>query len=123
MSRATANAQPRSLDRRRSLGGVPVLNAGVELAERGDGTLLLVLNIPRRKGWLARFQPRVTQKRIGLDELGTFVIRQINGERTVMQIIEAFTARFATNRREAELSTVDFLKSLVRRQAVSIGIR
>jgi hypothetical protein len=41
----------------------------------------------------------------------------------VLDIIDAFTARFAANRREAELSVVDFLKELVKRRVLSIAIK
>jgi hypothetical protein len=41
----------------------------------------------------------------------------------VAQIIESFRVRYAANRREAELSTVAFLRSLAQRQIISIVIR
>jgi hypothetical protein len=116
-------AETPSIDRRRSLAGIPVLNRGVRRIDGENDTLVLGVPVARRAGFLARFQPAVTDKRIRLDEVGSFVVRQIDGERNMMAIIEALIARYGLNRREAELSTVDFMKSLIRKQAVSIVIQ
>jgi len=113
---------PSAVDRRRSLSGVPALNRGVELQRQDDGTLMVSVPIPRRKGLLARFQPPVTERRAKLDELGSFIVGRIDGKTTVLELVESFVAEYKTNRREAELSTAEFLRSLVRRNIVSIGL-
>ena len=113
---------PPKIDRRQSLAGIPMLNSGVRIdpgAERDS----LVVTLRRGSGFLARFQPAVMERVIKLDELGTFVLRQIDGRRTVLSIVDAFTDRFRTNRRESELSTVTFLRSLAERRAISIIIK
>ena len=111
------------LDRRRSLAGIPVLNANVT-ADRGDERrLTLTIRTKRReKGLLSRFQPAVMTRRLKLDELGSFVLSRIDGESDVMGIVDAFVTRYQVNRREAELSIVEFLKSLARRNVISIVI-
>ncbi len=62
-------------------------------------------------------------KQIKLDELGAFVFGLIDGTRNVRQIIADFVARYGTTKREAELSTVDFLRSLAKRHAISIAVK
>jgi hypothetical protein len=62
-------------------------------------------------------------KRVRLDEIGTYVIRQIDGVRTVKELVEAFASAYRVNRREAELCMAEFLKSLVQRNIIAIGIR
>ena len=111
------------LDRRRSLAGIPVLNADVT-ADRGDERrLTLTIRTKRReKGLLSRFQPAVMTRRLKLDELGSFVLSRIDGESDVMCIVDAFVTCYQVNRREAELSIVEFLKSLARRNVISIVI-
>lgn len=111
------------IDRRRSLEGIPVLNEGVSVKDADPGKVHIVVRTPRGKGLLARFQPQVLERNLKLDELGTFVFRQIDGQRTVREIIGEFIARYHANRREAELSTVSFLKSLAQRNVISIVIK
>ena len=43
--------------------------------------------------------------------------------RTTLEIIEKFAGHYRLNRREATLSTVEFLKSLVKRGVISILIK
>jgi hypothetical protein len=112
-----------TLDRRQSLQGVPVLNPGVTWKERTDGSLVVSIKVGRSPGVLGLFQPKMSEKRIELDVLGSFVLMQIDGEKTALQITEAFVARFKVHRREAELCIVSFLKSLLKRCIISIAIR
>ena len=111
------------VDRKRSLAGVPVLNEGVRCADNGPDRVKVTVRIRRGHGFLARFQPPVMERNVELDELGTFVLRQIDGERTASEIIDVFRERYGVNRREAELSCVAFLKSLLSRQVISIGVK
>ncbi|MBN1674337.1 MAG: PqqD family protein [Kiritimatiellae bacterium] len=117
------NTRQAPIDRRRSLAAVPVVNEGVNAAEGDAGRLILTVAVPRGRGLLARFRPRFSQKRIKLDELGSFVFSRIDGKRNVRTIIRDFIVRYGTNRREAELSTVDFLRSLARRYVISIVVK
>ena len=116
-------AEKKGLDRRTSLEGIPFLNPGVAVSERDDGKLLVKTTIRRRSGFLARFLPESLTRQYKLDELGSFVIREIDGKKNTEEIIDDFVARFRTNRREAELSVVQFLKMLLERQVVSIAIK
>jgi len=111
------------IDRRRSLEGVPILNNGVRVARATPENDHLVVTLTRGRGLLSRFQPPLMERTIKLDELGTFVLRQIDGRRTVKDIVESFMTRYRPNRREAELSTVTFLRSLTERKAISIIIK
>ena len=111
------------IDRRRSLTGIPVVNNGVATTEVAPGRIDIVARRPRGKGFLARFQPAVLERTVKLDEMGTFVYRQIDGRRDVLAIIDIFMGRHRTNRREAELSVAAFLKSLAERRVISIVIK
>ena len=109
------------LDRRKSLEAIPVVNGGVKATDGPAGLVLKVI-VLRGSGFLARFQPAVMERRVELDEIGSFVFRLIDGKRTALDIVGAFVGRYRTNRREAELSCVEFLKSLVRRHVISIAV-
>ena len=122
MTASTPPAKP--IDRRHSLAGVPMLNPSVTVDRTTDGSWVLVATTRHDgKGLMARFLPPVQVRRVELDELGTFVVGQIDGVRDVLEIVNAFATRFKVNRREAELSVVEFLKSLVQRHLVSIAIK
>ena len=114
---------PKTFDRRQSLGGVPVLNDNVAIELREGDRVTLKVTKQRSKGFLGRFQPPVMVHTVNLDALGTFVFRQIDGRRNARQIIDAFARRFKVNRREAELSVVEFIRQLVRRNAISIAMK
>ena len=111
------------IDRRKSLEGVPVMHDGVTVSEEEPGRVILDVKFPRGHGLLARFQPPIMERRIKLDELGSYVFRLIDNQKSTRDIIETFMARYRTNRREATLSVVGFLKSLATRGVISIMIR
>lgn len=102
---------------------IPVFNQGMSFVESEPGRVVITVRLKRRPGWLGRFQPSVLERVIKLDELGTFVFRQVDNHKATREIIDAFVSRFKVNRREATLSTVSFLKSLVQRGVISIAVK
>jgi len=106
--------------KRELLRGVPRMRPDVVVAECSSGLLEIRLTIERGDGFFAMFRPAVTEKRYELDEFGSFVVREMNGSSTVMQIIEAFRRRFGMSRRECELGVVAFLKMLIHRRAATV---
>ena len=119
----SAKRKEERLDRRRSLAGVPLINENVTVGDGGGPSLPISVRTRRGSGFLDRFRPPVTDRRINLDELGSFVLRRIDGRATVRDLIDAFAAEYQTNRREAELSIVEFLKSLMERRVISIKVK
>lgn len=109
--------------RRESLAGIPVFNEGVSLVEQDTGNVMMHARISKREGLLSRFLTSDRTRRLKLDEVGTFVVRQIDGRRSVLEISENLAEHYRMNRREAELSTVDFFKSLAARNVISIVIK
>jgi hypothetical protein len=106
-----------------ALQSIPALNPDVSLEEDKDGRTVVCVPVQRRKGFWGRFQMPVSTHRIRLDEIGAFVVSQINGERTVQELIDAFATKYRVNGREAKLCMADFLKSLAGRNVISIGIK
>lgn len=115
--------QKTEIDRRAALSGIPVLMPGVELENGEDGRMTAVVHLKRPEGFFARFMHPVSSRRIRLDEIGSYVLSQIDGKRNVMEIIGQFMNKYRMNRREAELSIAEFLGSLVKRNVIAIGIR
>lgn len=97
-----------------------MLEAGVLVQAGKDGGLVLKRKILRGAGFLERFRPPVTEKSFELDEFGAFVVGQIDGKKTVLDIIGTFQERFKMSRRESELGVVAFMKILLKRTLVVI---
>lgn len=111
------------IGRRRSLQGVPVLNLGVAVENADSNKTFLRLANPCRAGWLDRFRPRVDSRRFELDEFGAFVVHLIDGQHNVMEIIDRFQRHFGLSRRESELGVVAFIKMLMKRRLLSVGLK
>jgi hypothetical protein len=111
------------LTRAQSLAAIPVFNEGVTLREQADGTVHLTVRIRRKPGFFARFQPPVMERNVKLDELGSFVVRLVDGNRSTRDVVDAFAATYKVTAREAELSCVQFFKLLAARHAISIVVK
>ncbi|MBN1672001.1 MAG: PqqD family protein [Kiritimatiellae bacterium] len=111
------------LDRRQSLAGVPVFHTHVRLEECEAGTVTLKAKVRRGPGFFDRFRPPVSERSYELDEFGTFVVRQIDHERSVLAIVNAFERRYGMSHREAELGVVAFMKMLMKRNLLSVAAR
>ncbi len=114
-----------NVDRRRSLESVPVFNEGVSIDAPDANPRGAVLRVPFHSapGWMDRFRPKMDSRRYELDEFGAFVVRLVNGKRTVLDIIDRFQREFGMSRRESELGVVAFIKMLMRRRLVSVGLK
>ena len=124
MARATkSQSQPYPIDRRRSLAGIPVLNPGVAVNDANPKRIKVTVRVKRGGNFFSHFLPPVLERNVKLDELGSFVLSQVDGEKSTRDIIDAFIDHYRVNRREAELSCVEFLKSLAIRRVISIAIK
>lgn len=111
------------LDRRRSLAAVPMISREITEERRvANDKLVLIAHFERRKTVFSRWLPETIEKRVELDDLGIFVYDLIDGERSVAGIIDLFIQNFKLNRREAELSVVQFLRSLAERRMIMIVV-
>lgn len=111
------------IDRRQSLAGIPIVNENVTIDDRDGDNVVVRVTLERGTGFLDRFKPPKLTSRVELDELGSFALGQIDGNKTVSEIIDAFVNRYRANRREMELSVVAFFKSLMERRVISIMIK
>ena len=111
------------IDRRQSLAGIPIVNENVTIDDRDADNVVVRITLERGNGFIDRFKPPKMTSRVELDELGSFALGQIDGRKTVSEIIDAFVERYRANRREMELSVVAFMKSLMERRVISIIIK
>ena len=113
-----------ALSREQSLASVPLRNTAVREEETDEGFARLVS--PRRDArwvrWLSRVFYVPKARRVTLDEIGTFVWRQCDGEHDVRSIIQALCKRYKLHRKEAEVSVVTYLRTLAKRGLLGIAV-
>ena len=100
---------------------VPSREVVVQLTAEG----LVRLSYPVRfHPWLARLLPRqaagVARRTIELDSMGSFVWNHIDGNRSVSDLAELVTGRYACLPVEAENAVADFLRQLGRRGIIGM---
>lgn len=91
-------------------GGGAVLVIPVEKARRGRLVAWILRRLSRR--------PLPDGKRLELDEVGAFVWGLCDGTRTAREMIHDLAQRYHLNRRDAEASLVQFLRTLGQRNLV-----
>ncbi len=105
---------------------VPVRNRAVEETGQADGLVRLAYPLAV-KPWFGRLADRVGLwdgkpmiKRVDLDEMGAFVWRRIDGERSVGDIAREFTEAYQVQLREAELAVTAFIKTIGQRGIIGL---
>ncbi len=115
-----------TIPRAEALNMVPVRNEEVsETSIDGD---LIQLSYPLAiKPWFGKLAEKVGMwdkrpmiKHLELDEMGTFVWQQIDGENSVRQIAQEFTIHYEVQAREAELSVTAFIKTIGQRGIIGL---
>ncbi|MGB7160142.1 MAG: PqqD family protein [Tepidisphaeraceae bacterium] len=84
------------------------------------------LTVPLKPaGWASRFLrvPSSATKTFELDDLGKLVWDGCDGKTEVRQIIRTLASRYDLNEREAEVSTLAFLKTLMGKGLVGIPVK
>jgi hypothetical protein len=84
----------------------------VSLASKGRGL----------GGWLFRM-PAGSTKKFEFDPVGVFVWDQCDGKTSVQQIIRKLARRHNLNVREAEVATVQFLRTLSRKGLIGLEVK
>lgn len=113
------------LTREQSLSAIPVQNKAVQVSRDDAG--LICITIPRRKAWWVDLLARVffvpEEKRVGLDEIGSYVWNLCDGKNDVRSIIGKFQGEFKLNRKEAELSLLNYLRMLAKKKLVGLMVK
>ena len=112
------------LTREQSLASMPIRNPMLKWEPEDDGTVQIL--IPRKEGWWVDLLSRMVyvpkRRRIALDELGSYVWDQCDGETTVRSLIDKFARKYKLNRKEAEVSMVSYLKQLAKKGLIGIQV-
>lgn len=120
----TAKRQQKGLDRETALKAVPVKNQLAKVEETKSGAVRI--SVPVRQTWWTRLMRRLTQapryRKIELDEIGTYVWKQCDGQTTVAGLIEKLCRRFNLSHREGEVSLTQYLRELARRGVIGLAV-
>jgi hypothetical protein len=118
--------KPPQLSRTDALCCIPVRNPLV-LETRLDSGEMLLSYPETLKPWFAGILRRMKKepelrrvRKLQLDILGTGVWERVDGESTVMEIIDAFAGLHQLYHKEAEISVIQFLRELGRRGIIGM---
>ena len=98
---------------------VRLVDATVTAKPDGGGTLTVPLAPPRRMKWLFKL-PAGATKAFELDAVGVFVWQTLDGKTSVEQVIKKLAERYKLNLREAQVPTLQFLQTLIKKGLVGV---
>jgi hypothetical protein len=102
----------------------PARNEAVEWEKTDRGEVRI--SITRQETWKIRLLSKLfyipRKRNITLDEVGTEVWQMCNGRTNVGQMIQALSEKYQLNRKEAEVSLLEYLKTLAQKRFVGFLI-
>ncbi len=112
------------LPRKDLLRSKPVRNGRLTCEENSDGEI--VLGIPRRKTWWINTMSRVfyvpSRRTVVLDKIGSFLWGLCDGQNTVDHVIATIRNEYKLERKEAEISTLTYLKQLTEKGLIGLAV-
>jgi len=113
------------LTREETLKARPIRNEFVKETKGKKGETILV--IPRKKVRWIQILSRIfyipPERKISLDEIGAWVWSRCNGSVAVINMIEELAQEFKINRKEAEVSLLNYLKKLAEKRLIGFVIK
>ena len=106
-----------------ALGAKPirVVDAKLQPTDKGGAKVTVKL---KNRGWAGVIfrMPEGATKTFEMDEMGVMVWDQCDGKTSVRQIIRKLAGKYGINLREAEVPTLKFLETLVKRGLVGMTL-
>ncbi|MEM1509416.1 MAG: PqqD family protein [Thermofilaceae archaeon] len=99
----------------------PIRNPSVSWEKKDEDEVVVKVKLPESKpGLLSGFVKDPTEKKYALDKVGSYVWEQLDGEKTVEEVVELLTQRFKFHRREAQTSLLAYLQILAQRGLIML---
>ena len=102
----------------------PARNEAVEWEKTDRGEVRI--SVTRQETWKIRLLSKLfyipRKRNITLDEVGAEVWQMCNGRTNVGQMIQALSEKYKLNRKEAEVSLLEYLKTLAQKRFVGFLI-
>lgn len=114
------------LSRIQSLACIPKQNEEIQWQQLDNGEILFTYAVPLGRLFLSlhrRFsknEAAVPTKKLQLDQMGSFVWKEIDGKKTVKEIIGIFAHSHKVTSHEAETAVAPFLRSLGQRGFIGL---
>jgi hypothetical protein len=115
----------KKLSRRDMLASAPCINPAVRVMELDTGGIMMVYE--KAGGALVRglrrmfAVPRTAE--LLLDDIGSRVVRHVDGARTVQELIQYVAREYNLSRKEAEVALLTYLDRLGRRNLIGFEVR
>ena len=108
------------LSRAAMLASRPTRNDSLRWEQSDEGEVRVV--VERQETWKVKLLSKVfyipKERKITLDEVGTEVWQMCNGRNSVGQMIDLLSEKYQLNRKEAEVSLLQYLKTLGQKRFV-----
>lgn len=112
------------LQRDEALQAVPLRNPAIDWETQESGRVILTIPL-QFKPWMKvlKLVAQIPdQKKVELDELGSDVWCWADGETTVETLVGKLAAEHKLNRREAEVSLLQFLQTLAKKRFMAFAV-
>jgi len=117
--------KPPQLSRSQALNARPMKNEALIWKKGPDGET--IIHFPDKKDKLLKFLvklfPVPQRRRLVLDEIGSFVVDNCDGNTSVKQLVDLLIKKYKLTRKEAETSLFTYLKQLGQRGIIGFEIR
>ena len=108
------------LSRAAMLASRPTRNDSLRWEQSDEGEVRVI--VERQETWKVKLLSKVfyipKERKITLDEVGTEVWQMCNGRNSVGQMIDLLSEKYQLNRKEAEVSLLQYLKTLGQKRFV-----
>lgn len=112
------------ISRQEAMQVMPIRNPSLEWEVNEDSNV--VVTLPRRRDLKGRlltfFFPIPESRPVVLDEVGTFIWQRCDGNYTMDELVECLCAEYNLNRKEVQVSLVEYMKMLGQRGMVAIAV-
>jgi len=112
------------ITRHQALAIKPLRNPNLEWEYNEEGYVVAMLT--RRSGLSSKlisfFIAAPEERRVVLDEVGSFVWKMCDGQHSVEQISEALSDKYILTRREVEVSLNEYLRMLAKRGMILVAV-
>ncbi len=113
-----------AISRQEAMQVMPVRNPSLDWETNEEGNV--VVTLPRRRDWKGRlltfFFPIPEARPVVLDEVGSFVWQRCDGSYTMAELIRCLCEEYNLNRKEVQVSLIEYMKMLGRRGMIAIAV-
>lgn len=112
------------LRRKDVVSAIPLRNATIKWEENDEGEVSIV--IPQKDKLWVKIVTKIFMvpgnRVVVLDEIGSYVWMQCDGEHTIKDIMESLSEKYSLTRKEAEVSLITYMRNLGKRGMLGFAV-